>query len=72
MSILKNDLLEEEAFLHLARRNKKVSTSDGSCKEYEAFVSFAMEDTIIGNPSPLLRTVCATKLLINNINYHYY
>lgn len=46
-------LLEEEDFLHLDRRCRKVKTSDGSFREYEALVSFGVEDTIIGYPWPL-------------------
>ncbi|CAJ1974368.1 unnamed protein product [Sphenostylis stenocarpa] len=35
-------------FVHFANRDKKISTSDGSRKEYKALVSLGIEDTIIG------------------------
>lgn len=37
-------------FFHLARRKRKANTSDGSRKEYQAMVSFGIEETRMGNP----------------------
>ena len=40
-------------FFHFAKRNRKANTSDGSHKEYQAMVSFGMEETVMGNPCRL-------------------
>ena len=49
---------EESFFLHLTRRNKNSLTSDGLRREYKAMVSFGIDETTMGSPSPLFLITC--------------
>jgi hypothetical protein len=49
---------------HFPKRIRKDMTSAGSRKEYEAFVSFGVEETTTENPLPIRLIICKAFALL--------